>query len=115
MEKSILRFKVGKFVDTVYKLTDNFPPEEKSILTSQLRRAVLSIPANVVEGYTRRSCRTFKYHLEVAYRSLEEAKYFINFACRRGYIEKKEHKEVISSAEEISRMIWCSIETLSKR
>ena len=98
-----------------YKLTEKFPREELYVVTSQLRRAILSVPANIVEGYARNRSKVFLNHLEIAYASLAEAKYFIYFSFTRNYINQREYKDIIQDADEISRMLWSSITTVSLR
>jgi len=110
-----LKKRADKLTHKVYDLTMLFPKDELYVLTSQLRRAILSVPANVIEGYARISSKTFRYHLEVSYGSLAEAKYFLNFACRRNYITKEQYIEVWQESEEVSKMLWRSIETMNKK
>ncbi|MCB9077078.1 MAG: four helix bundle protein [Anaerolineaceae bacterium] len=60
----------------VYKITKAFPSEEKFGLVSQMRRAAVSVPANIVEGFKRRSQRDKLRFYNIAEGSLEEVKYF---------------------------------------
>jgi four helix bundle protein len=69
--------KAHAFVLEVYRLTRNFPREEQYGLTSQFRRAGVSIAANIAEGFTRRSRREKVRMLNIAQGSLEECKYYI--------------------------------------
>jgi len=64
----------------VYRLTENFPKSEQYSLTSQLKRAVLSIPTNIVEGYNRKSKREFAYFIDIALGSLAEVEYLLDFS-----------------------------------
>ena len=71
---------------SVYRLTAGFPNEEKFGLTSQLRRAAVSVPGNIAEGFKRRG-RTDKARLmNVAEGSLEEARYYLKLAADLGYV-----------------------------
>lgn len=86
-KKLIAWQKAHELAITVYKLTNSFPKEELFGLTSQLRRAVLSIPVNIVEGYNRKSKKEFIHFLDIALGSLAETEYLIEFAIELGYIE----------------------------
>src|SRR6185295_2151721 len=70
----------------VYQHTRTFPREEIYGLTSQLRRASYSVPANIVEGATRDSKKDYLHFLYIARGSLSEAEYFVHLACRLGYL-----------------------------
>ena len=61
----------------IYEMTRNFPNEEKFGITSQLRRATSSVPANITEGYARKSKLEKARFFNIALSSLEEARYFL--------------------------------------
>ena len=111
--KNILKQKADKLAFKGYSLTDKFPKEELYGLTSQARRALISVPSNIIEGYSRNRSRVFLNHLEIAYGSLAEAKYQIYFAYRRKYIAKEEYMDFFTDSEEVSRMLWSSICTIN--
>jgi four helix bundle protein len=115
MATSILKQKVDRLAHKGYDLTNKFPREELYCLTSQTKRALLSVPANIIEGYARNRSRVFLNHLEIAYGSLSEAKYFMNFACKRKYISKEEYLDFYKDAEEVSKILWVSISTIYKK
>jgi four helix bundle protein len=71
---------------SVYECTQSFPREEVYGLTSQLRRAFYSVPANIVEGASRESKRDYLHFLYIARGSLSEAQYFIDLARRLKYL-----------------------------
>ena len=75
---------------TVYECTRSFPREEIYGLTSQLRRAAYSVPANIVEGASRESKKDYLHFLYIARGSLSEAQYFIHLARRLDYLSLKE-------------------------
>ena len=74
------------FTVAVYERTRSFPKEELYGLTSQLRRAVSSVPANVAEGSCRESQKDYLHFLYIARGSLAEAQYFVHLAQRLGYL-----------------------------
>ena len=74
----------------VYQATHSFPREEIYGITSQIRRAAYSVPANIVEGSSRESKRDYLHFLYIARGSLSEAQYFVHLAQRLGYIQAAE-------------------------
>ena len=70
----------------IYELTKHFPANEQYGLTSQLRRAAFSVPANIVEGYAFPRSPTRLRHLRIAIASLAEVGYALHFARRVGYL-----------------------------
>ncbi len=74
----------------IYEHTRRFPREELYGLTSQLRRAACSVPANIVEGSARESKRDYFHFLYIARASLSETQYFIHLARRLGYMTAEE-------------------------
>ena len=68
--------------DMIYKLTANWPKEETYGLTNQIRRAAVSIPSNIAEGYGRMSPGEYKHHLAFARGSLVETETQIELSCR---------------------------------
>lgn len=109
MEKSkkftdlIVWQKAHQFVLEVYKLTKNFPKEELFGLTSQFRRASISIPANIAEGFKRRGKNDKIRFLNISEGSLEECWYYLIFAEDLGYKNPTTFKKL---AEEISKFLY---------
>lgn len=104
-----LKIKMHLYVKLVYKVTKSFPRDELYGVTSQLRRAALSVILNFTEGYARRrgeKCKVFKNFVEISYGSLKESKYLIYFSYTENYISEQNYKELIAKAEEIGRMLW---------
>ena len=114
MDKNILKQKAHKLAFKGYILTDKFPKSELFGLTSQLRRSLVSVPSNFIEGFARNKVKVFENHLDIAYGSLAEAKYQMYFALERNYITKDEYMDFYKDAEEVSKMIWSSINTINK-
>lgn len=97
-----------KAIDTVvmiYGLTKSFPRDEIYGLTSQIRRAAISIPSNIAEGHGRDSTKEFLYHLSIAYGSLCEVQTQGLIARRLNYITQQEFGDLNQTVNEIGRMI----------
>lgn len=105
----ILKKKMDLLVHLVYRLSRKFPKEEIYGVTSQIRRAVLSVILNYVEGYARQREKVNRNFLEISYGSLKETKYLLYFAFTEKYINEKEYKESLTLAEEIGAMLWSLI------
>ncbi len=90
----------------IYRITKGFPREEMFGLTSQLRRAALSIPTNLVEGYSRKGDKTLGYFVNIALGSLAETKYLMDFAHRLGYLDKGEYDSFVTDAELLGKKLW---------
>ncbi len=93
------------FVVDVYKMTDTFPKEEKFGLTSQIRRAAVSIPANIAEGAARKSDKEFLQFLSIAQGSASEVETEVLIAHRLGFLEKQNYESLRDSLNDIGRMV----------
>jgi len=78
----------------VYKLTDNFPSEEKFGLISQMRKCSVSIPSNIAEGAARNSKKEFVNFLYISLGSLSELDTQLELANRLEYIDKKKWEQI---------------------
>lgn len=90
----------------VYLLTDKFPKHELYGLTSQLRRAVLSVPLNIVEGHARNNRNEFRNFLRIALGSLAETDYLLKFALKREYISTSDYEQASILREKCGRVLW---------
>lgn len=93
------------FVVTIYKTTEVFPKEEKFGLTSQIRRAAVSIPANIAEGAARQSGKEFAHFLSNAQGSASELETELLIARRLSYLDENSYNEIRATLESIGRMI----------
>ena len=97
--------KAVDFVVTIYQTTESFPKEEKFGLTSQIRRAAVSIPANVAEGAARQSNKEFAHFLSNAQGSASELETELLIAHRLGYLSEDSYRETRSTLDSIGRMM----------
>lgn len=93
------------FVVTVYKHTASFPKEEKFGLTSQIRRAAVSIPANLAEGAARQSPKEFFRFLSIAQGSASELETELLISHRLGYLRAETYRATYDELNGIARMI----------
>ena len=93
------------FVVMVYKMTENFPKEEKFGLTSQIRRAAVSVPANIAEGAARKSDREFLQFLSISQGSASEVETELLIAYRLGFLSESSFETLNKSLDDIGRMI----------
>ena len=96
--------KAMDLVEDVYRKTKEFPKEELYGLTSQLRRAVVSVPSNIAEGQGRNSTKEFLHHLSIAYGSLCEVETQCLIAYRLGYLERRDLDRLDKRCSEIGRI-----------
>ena len=93
------------FVLDVYKVTEHFPKQELFGLTSQFRRAAISIPANEAEGYKRKGKQEKLRFFNIAQASLEEARYYILLSKDLNYINREEEQSLTLNIEEASKSL----------
>jgi four helix bundle protein len=115
MRTDPLAEKADKLAHFVYQLTKKFPKDEFYGITSQVRRAALSVPLNIIEGFARKGSRDYRQFLYIAYGSLKETKYLLFFAYKEQFIAEKDYNEALSLAEEIGKIIWTSIRTIEAK
>ena len=94
--------KAHRWVLAVYALTANFPKQEIYGLTAQMRRAAVSVPANISEGFRRRGKADKGRFFNIAEGSLEESRYYLILAQDLGYGQTE---ELTASLEEVSRLL----------
>ncbi len=89
----------------IYKFTEKFPRNEMYGLVSQMRRAMVSVVANIVEGTKRDTSKDRKHFYTMSDTSLEEIKYYIILSFHLKYIEEDNSKKLMSQAREVGRML----------
>lgn len=98
-----------------YKLTNTFPKEELYTLTSQMRRAAVSIPSNIAEGHQRNLTKNFIRVLSMAKGSNAELQTQLYICNSLGYIDIKETESIICDTIEIDKMLYRLMESLEKQ
>lgn len=105
--------KAHQLVLRVYELTGSFPKDERFGLISQMRRAAVSVPANIAEGFKRRGYREKTRFYNIAEGSLEELKYFFILSSDLGYLHS--NQDELDQADEIGRMLHGLIASTERR
>src|SRR5262249_44893664 len=107
--------KAMDLVVRVYEVTEEFPPRERFGLTNQLRRAVVSVPANIAKGQSRHATRDFLRCLSIAYGSLQEVETQLIIARRLGYLEEEFRSRLFDLTGEVARLINGLMNSLSRK
>jgi len=89
----------------VYKLTSSFPERERYSLTSQINRAVISIPANIAEGSSRTSSKDQIHFYSIAYSSMMELASHVIIAFELSYLDEDNYFDIKSRIHEVSLML----------
>jgi four helix bundle protein len=90
---------------SVYRMTVGFPPSERYGLTSQIRRAALSVPTNIAEGSKRLTAQEYCRFLNIAEASLAETEYLLMVSRDLGYITPFMADKAFNEVSELSRML----------
>lgn len=98
--------RANELAHRVYDLTLIFPKSEIFGLTSQLQRAALSVPTNIVEGHARNNKKEFHRFLSIALGSLAETEYLLDFAFERKFIRQNQYNEVVLLRKETGHIVW---------
>lgn len=115
MPKDVLKEKMDELARDVYVATKTFPREEVYGLTSQIRRASLSVILNYIEGFARVGNKEFKNFLQISYGSLKETQYLIFFCAREKYIKKSDYEKLMNLSDEVGAMLWKRIGTVKEK
>jgi len=98
--------KADLFAFEIYRTTRSFPKEELYGLTSQIRRAALSIPTNIVEGYARSGDKELARFITIALGSLTETEYLLDFCRRLNYISRRDFERIEGLRSEVGKLLW---------
>jgi four helix bundle protein len=90
----------------VYDVTDRWPRSERYGLTSQARRAAISVPANIAEGAARHGPREFARYLSISLGSLAELSYLLLFSRERGLCDEAEWRALESLRDQTGKLVY---------
>ena len=102
VEDLIVWQKAHQLVLAIYTVTREFPKEERYGIISQMRRAAVSVPANIAEGFRKRTKAEKQRFVTIAHGSLEETRYFLILSRDLGYCDTV---EMISLSDEVSKLL----------
>ncbi len=94
-----------ELVESVYRLSAAFPPEENYGLKSQIRRAAVSIPSNIAEGQSRASTKEFLNHLSIAQASLAEVETQLEISVRLRYLAVEQVATASQAIQKLGKQI----------
>ena len=100
-------------VKDIYMITNSFPKSEIFGLVGQMRRAAVSIPSNIAEGFCRRSKKEYRQFLSIAFASVAELSTQLILSEELKFMEKTTFDDINSLCEEVSKMLNKMISTLS--
>jgi four helix bundle protein len=104
--KDLLVWQKGMdLVEVVYKTTENLPSCEQWGLTSQMRRAAISVPSNIAEGYGRQSSGSYRQFLAIGRGSVLELETQVYLCIRLGYIGPNDAEDLLKKTLELSKML----------
>ncbi len=102
-------------VVAIYQLTEKFPAKEIYGLTSQMRRASVSIPSNIAEGHTRESSKEYLYHLSVAQASLAELETQTEIAFRLKYCSDEQRDSTLKQTVSLGKQLYALRNALERK
>ena len=94
-----------ELVEEIYQVSSLFPSDERFGLTSQIRRAAVSVPSNIAEGYGRRRTGHYLHHLDIANGSLKEVETQLIIAGRLKFVDKEQAQKAWSLLQETGKIL----------
>ncbi len=105
-KKLIVWQKADELAFEIYKVSAKFPKSELFGITAQIRRAAISVPTNIVEGYGRKSNAELTRFIDIAIGSLAETEYLLEFSKKLDYIDDGSYKYLSELVTEVSKLLW---------
>ena len=114
--RELIAWQKGRaLVSEIYKITENFPAREQYGLTSQIRRAAVSIPSNIAEGQARHSQKEFKHFLSHARGSLAEVETQLILAQDLKFLSSSDSERLLALTAELGRILNALIAAIKLR
>src|SRR6266496_168217 len=104
-----------ELVTQIYRLTQSFPREEQYGLTSQMRRAAVSVPSNIAEGHARESSKEYLNHLSIVQGSLAELQTQIEIAARLDFVAAEAARQTLELSAALSRQIFALRNAIARK
>jgi four helix bundle protein len=98
--------KSKELVLTIYRLTAKYPKSETYSLVDQMRRSAVSVPANLIEGYSKESSAEFARFLTISIGSLAELEFYIELSSDLKYIDQDDSKKIYSLIYEVKKLLY---------
>ena len=98
--------KADELAHKIYLETKDFPENEIYGLTSQLRRAAISIPVNIVEGAGRQGKKETKQFINIALGSLAETEYLLEFCFKINYLSADKYETIEKMRDDVGKLLW---------
>ena len=100
--------KSKSFILETYRLTSHYPKTETYVLLPQIRRAAVSVLANIIEGYSRESSKEYARFLTISIGSLTEVEVYLDISYELGYINNRQLEKINILLIEIKRLLYGS-------
>ncbi|MGA2070248.1 MAG: four helix bundle protein [Sedimentisphaerales bacterium] len=118
MARNFKNIKAWQFSDDltveIYSVTKTFPKEELYGITSQLRRAAVSVPTNIAEGANREHQKEYFHFLNIAFGSVAEVEYLLHLANRLGYLQNSVYKKMEELQTTVAKTLYGLIVAVKK-
>jgi len=102
-------------VTTIYSVTKTFPTDEKFGIVSQINRAVVSVPANIAEGWGRESSKNYIQFLRISRGSLMEVETLILISKNLNYISEQDYLEINKQIDEVGKILQGLIKSVQQK
>lgn len=104
--KLIVYQKSRELVLMTYQLTNTYPKTEAYVLVPQMRRAVISVTANIVEGYSKKSTRDYARFVDISIGSINELEVFFDLSFELKYLTRDQFNKVFDLLVEVKKLLY---------